>query len=106
MIEGTKLQFWNFPADEGVNHPVEVLDLKGYRSCSVEDADRKRCPRARTMMLEVTAFEGERRRGLKNMRYLLHCDDLVEYKKWRNALEMIVQSFRSWKVFNHYEEIV
>lgn len=51
-------------------------------------------------------FRGGTQGGLKNSRYLLYCDNVEELTKWRRALETVIESFKSWKVLNHYEEIV
>lgn len=87
VLDGSTFKCWNYPNDEEFKSPITVLDLKDSKHTIIRLADRSKCPKIRTFLLE---FNGNR--------YYFSADTLTDLNNWTNILKEVIACLRGWNV--------
>lgn len=89
VLDGTVLKYWNYPNDEEFVMPISVVDLKTSKTSTIKLADRSKCPRPRTFILEF-ADSGEK--------FYFSADSCNDLHKWTSALKEVIAGLKGWNI--------
>lgn len=111
-LDGRQLKQWNYPQEEegkrnimssrNTNHippvvaevpPLNTINLENCATRLVDVADRSQCSRPRTLLLETYEESGIYKTIYK---HFLAADTSNEMKMWRERINAVVLSLRSW----------
>lgn len=85
LLEGHTIRYWNYPVEENVLEPLNVIDLKECTVNKVQAVDRTVCARAKTILLPV-----------KNENYFLSADAVNEFDEWKMRINFVLNSLYKW----------
>lgn len=105
-FDGTALNLYYYPKHDGVEEPMDVIDLKMHDSCFIEVANRLYCPKPRCLMLETADFIGEKKEVMFTRKYFFHFDNLEEMEMWKLSIRETIKAMKTWKVHQMYDSVV
>lgn len=89
LLEGHFIKYWNYPIEENVVEPLNVINLKDCSICEVTAVDRSVCARARTLLLPIHKDN-----------YFLSADALNEFNEWKMKINFVLDSLHKWNCMN------
>lgn len=91
LLQG-RLNYWNYPNEEYEMVPIDCFDLKNSLSAKIDSAERKLCPRPKTLLLELCQNNTD-----QIARFFLSVDTLNEMQTWKNKINAVLFCLKSWK---------
>lgn len=89
ILDGSSLNYWNYPNEDNVAPPIGVLDLTKCTIDQIKIVDRDICARPRTLLLELKSDRAKKR-------YLLSADSMSDLEEWQKQLNLVLSALKKW----------
>ncbi|KAJ8674219.1 hypothetical protein QAD02_005481 [Eretmocerus hayati] len=107
VLRNDRLLFWNYPRDESSRPPLHQIELTNCVSHEIGLAERRLCPRPRTLLIETVRSRSaidrdsiivECRSTCTVVRNFLSCDTQQDLTEWQSKLNHVVSALREWNI--------
>lgn len=95
ILNGTKLQYYNYPNEDTVSSPIGEIDLAKCRTPKIRSVHRNVCARPRTLLLEIEVDPAKS----TTKKYYLCTDSISELEEWQRQLNAVLTALNKWKDF-------